>query len=118
MQGNRARCETEAVIAEVRIKSLLQGPIESTRPHLNPERVAYYASHLDESAPVTVFEIDEGLMLADGHHRVAAALQLARTLIKAEIRRGSHKDVLEFAAHLSSEEVKDERRIGTSPRPG
>jgi ParB-like chromosome segregation protein Spo0J len=110
----RAGCKTEAVIAEVRISSLLQGPIESTRPHLNPERIAHFVSHLDESDPVTVFETDEGLMLADGHHRVAAASQLARTSIKAQVRRGSHKDVLEFAVHLSSEEGNDER--GGRPR--
>ena len=52
----------------------------------------------DASAPVVVYETAEGLLLVDGHHRVAAARQRGATTIEAEIRHGSRHDALRYAA--------------------
>jgi ParB-like chromosome segregation protein Spo0J len=71
---------------------------------LSPDRVAWYLDHLDEADPVTVFQLDEGLLLADGHHRVEAAQRLGRASIKADIRSGSRADALAFAVRLANEQ--------------
>jgi ParB-like chromosome segregation protein Spo0J len=42
-----------------------------------------------------VFDTEEGLLLADGYHRVAAALKEGRKTVEAEVRRGSRHDALE-----------------------
>jgi hypothetical protein len=52
---------------------------------------------------VTVFELDDGLLLADGYHRVAAR-ELGRTTIKADVRKGSHRDAIQFAVRLAREQ--------------
>jgi uncharacterized protein (DUF1015 family) len=91
-------------MSEVPIADLEQEPIEASRPHLDPDRVAYYVEHLDECTPVTVFDIDGRLLLADGHHRVAAAEQLQRRAVRAEIRTGTRKDALDFAIELAHQQ--------------
>lgn len=67
---------------------------------VSQEKVAKYAQILDKLPPVTVFDLHDGLLLADGYHRVAAARQLGRTTIRAEVRRGSRRDALHFAAGM------------------
>jgi len=63
-------------VKRVPLSGLVQGPIREGRPHLDAGRVAYYLDQLDEAPPVTAFDIDGHLLLADGHHRVEAAQQL------------------------------------------
>lgn len=88
-------------IIELPISELEQDSIERSRPHLDPERVAYYLGRLDESAPVVVFSINGNLLLADGHHRVAAAEQLGRSTVRAEVREGERGDALQLAIDLA-----------------
>jgi hypothetical protein len=52
-------------VGQVPLADLVQGPIRESRPHLSADRVAYYRDHLDEAPPVTVFDIDGHLLLAD-----------------------------------------------------
>jgi ParB-like chromosome segregation protein Spo0J len=61
-----------------------------------------------------VFETEDGLLLADGYHRIAAALREGHQAIDADVRKGSREDALEYAAvagarqrGLSPQEVKD-----------
>ncbi len=49
-------------------------------------------------SPVVVFETAEGLLLADGFHRVEAARRRGATTVDAEIRQGSFRDVVRYAA--------------------
>jgi ParB-like chromosome segregation protein Spo0J len=72
--------------------------LPAVREHLDPERVARYARELDRLPPVVVFETPEGRVLADGHHRVAAARQRGATMIDAEVRHGSRGEALRYAA--------------------
>jgi ParB-like chromosome segregation protein Spo0J len=65
--------------------------------HLDQARVRDYAAHLDEFPPVVVFRTPQGLLLADGYHRVAAARLGGRDEITAEIREGTRSDALDFA---------------------
>ncbi|MEA5454712.1 ParB/RepB/Spo0J family partition protein [Sinomonas sp. JGH33] len=88
-------------MTEVPIADLVQEPIAEGRAHLDPERVAYYMKNLDNSTPVTVYEIHGRLLLADGYHRLAAAQRLGRTTIRAEVHQGDRADALHFAVELA-----------------
>ncbi|WP_115788392.1 ParB/RepB/Spo0J family partition protein [Arthrobacter silvisoli] len=88
-------------VVDLPLSELVQDSIELSRPYLDPERVSYYLEHLDESTPVVVFTINGHMLLADGHHRVAAAEQLGRSTVRAEVREGGRREALQFAIDLA-----------------
>jgi ParB-like chromosome segregation protein Spo0J len=100
-------------MARLKIADILAtSPVDPER-HLDTERVEHYRRSIDSFAPVVVFDTEEGLLLADGYHRVAAALKEGRKTVEAEVRRGSRHDALEYAAgigaarrHVSLDEAK------------
>ena len=49
---------------------------------------------------MVVFDTPEGPLLADGHHRLAAAGRLGRKTVEAEVRAGSRQDALRYAAEV------------------
>ena len=60
-------------MTKVRIADLLaSSPVDPTA-HLDPDRVRRYAELAGDLPPVIAFRTDQGLILADGYHRVAAA---------------------------------------------
>jgi hypothetical protein len=63
--------------------------------------VERYAQGLDALPPVVVFDTEEGLLLADGYHRVAAARRRGLETIEAEVRLGSRQDALRYAAKVA-----------------
>ena len=71
------------------IDALLANTPVEPREHLNPERVADYVQAREPLPPVVVYQTDEGLLLADGYHRIAAAQQRGSATVEAEIRRHS-----------------------------
>jgi ParB-like chromosome segregation protein Spo0J len=64
---------------------------------LDPEQVERYRRSIDRLPPVVVFDTEDGLLLADGHHRLAAAAAEGRETIEADVRIGSRSDALAFA---------------------
>ncbi|MDP9301893.1 MAG: ParB N-terminal domain-containing protein [Actinomycetota bacterium] len=70
--------------------------------HLDTERIQHYRHSIDSLAPVVVFETEEGLLLADGYHRIAAALKEGRKTVEVEVRGGSRHDALEYAAAVGA----------------
>lgn len=97
-------------IIDIPISDLEQDSIERSRPHLDADRVSFYLEHLDESTPVVVFSVNGHLLLADGHHRVAAAEQLGRTTVRAEVREGERGDALQFAIDLAQRQRRLSRQ--------
>jgi hypothetical protein len=91
-------------LVSVAITDLAQEPIRKSDAHLDPERVAYYMDHLDDSTPVVIYDVAGQLILADGYHRVAAARQLGRVFISADVRKGTPADALRFAAELAQQQ--------------
>lgn len=89
---------------QVPIGDLMQEPIRASRAYLRRDRVAYYLEHLNQAPPVTVFDIDGRLLLADGYHRVEAARRLGRDTVKADVQRGSRRDALRFAVDLACQQ--------------
>ena len=87
---------------QLRIADLFaNSPIDPVA-HLDDERVKRYAEMLDTLPPVVVFDTGEGLLLADGYHRVEAARQCGMDTVKAEVRRGSRHDALIYAARVAA----------------
>jgi len=72
-----------------------------TRVAVDDAALADYADAMRDGArfpPVTVYEDADGtLYLADGYHRVGAAKIAGKSLILAEVTRGTFADALKFA---------------------
>ena len=101
-------------MARLKIVDILASSPVDPEGHLDPERVERYRRSIDRLAPVVVFETEDGLLLADGYHRIAAAVREGQATIEAEVRKGTRKEALEYAAAagacqrgLSPDEVKD-----------
>src|SRR5919199_1477444 len=93
---------TMGTMPQLRIADLLANTPIDTEAHLDPTRVERYAEMLDELPPVVVFDTEEGLLLADGYHRVAAARRLGRKAVEAEVRPGSRHEALLYAAEVGA----------------
>ncbi len=101
-------------MARLKIVDILATSPVDPEGHLDPERIEWYRRSIDRMAPIVVFETADGLLLADGYHRIAAAVREGRTTIEAEVRKGSRREALEYAAAagarqrgLSPEKVRD-----------
>jgi ParB-like nuclease domain len=108
----------------LRIADLLASVPVDPAAHLDAARVERYARILDVLPPVVVFDTEEGLLLADGYHRVAAARSRGLETIEAEVRLGSRQDALRYAAKvgaaqrgISSEEATSYIRRRSQRRP-
>jgi ParB-like nuclease domain len=88
----------------LRIDDLLADAPIDPEAHLEAARVESYAQMLDALPPVVVFDTPEGMLVADGYHRVAAARQRGWETVEAEVRRGSQRDALEYAARVNAGE--------------
>jgi hypothetical protein len=87
----------------LRIADLLTNTPIDPEAHLDAARVERYAEMLDVLPPVVVFDTEEeGLLLADGYHRVEAARRRGLETVKAEMRRGSRHDALRYAAKVGA----------------
>jgi hypothetical protein len=88
----------------VRIADLLASSLVDPGAHLDPDRVRRYAELLDELPPVVAFRTEQGLLLADGYHRVAAAQARGLASIEAEIRHGTAHDALRYAVTIGAQQ--------------
>lgn len=79
------------------IREIKIDPTVQIRRGNREDTVRRYMEAFEQLPPVTVFKTPEGLLLADGFHRVAAAERLGLRAIEAEIRKGTREDALEFA---------------------
>jgi hypothetical protein len=84
----------------LRIADLLANALIDPEAHLDAPMVERYCRMLNVLPPVVVFETPEGLLLADGYHRVAASRRLGLETVEAEVRSGSQHDALRYAAKV------------------
>jgi hypothetical protein len=82
-------------MARLRIAELLANAPIDPKAHLDAARVERYARALDALPPVVVVDTPEGLLLADGYHRVAASRRLGLEEVEAEVRTGTRRDALQ-----------------------
>ena len=86
----------------LRIADLLANAPVEPEAHLDAMRVERDAEMIEAPPPVVVFDTGEGLLLADGYHRVAAARRRGQATIEAEVRNGSRQDALQYAATVAA----------------
>ncbi len=82
------------------ISKIITGAGTQVRAEINDKTVTDYAEHLSaggEFPPITVFEHEDRIYLADGFHRLRAHERVERTEIEAEIRTGTREDALWWA---------------------
>lgn len=82
----------------VALDDLVLDPTLNLRDRLDDFTVERYAEGWERMPPVTVFDVDQRWLLADGFHRHAAAVMLGKRTIPAEIREGTFNDALDFVA--------------------
>jgi hypothetical protein len=93
---------TMNAMPQLRISELLANVPIDPEAHLDTTRVERYSEMLDTLPPVVVFDTEEGPLLADGYHRVAAAAARGLETVEAEVRQGSRHDALLYAASVGA----------------
>ncbi len=80
---------------------LVLDPNLNLRDRLDDFTVERYADSWDRLPPITVFQVEGRLLLADGFHRHAAAVMLGKRTLPAEIREGTFNEALDFVASVN-----------------
>jgi ParB-like chromosome segregation protein Spo0J len=88
-------------IRNVPLNDLVLDPNLNLRDRLDDFTVERYADSWDRLPPITVYEVDDKWLVADGFHRHAAAVMLGKRTIPAEIVVGSFTDALDFVASVN-----------------
>src|SRR6185312_5510909 len=76
-------------IREVPLDDLVLDPNLNLRDRLDDFTVERYADSWDRLPPITVFEVEGRLLIADGFHRHAAAVMIGKGTLPAEVRVGT-----------------------------
>jgi hypothetical protein len=88
-------------IREIPLDDLVLEPSLNLRDRLDDFTVERYADSWERLPPITIYEVDKRLLIADGFHRHAAAMMLGKRTIKAEIIQGTMTDALDFVASVN-----------------
>ncbi len=88
-------------ILEVPLDDLVLDPNLNLRDRLDDFTVERYADSWERLPPITVFEVEGRLLIADGFHRHAAAIMLGKRTIPAEVRVGTFTEGLDFVASVN-----------------
>ena len=88
-------------IRNVALDELVLDPNLNLRDRLDDFTVERYAEAWERLPPITVYEVDERWLLADGFHRHAAAVMLGKRTIPVEIRVGSFEDALDYVSSVN-----------------
>jgi hypothetical protein len=88
-------------IRKVPLDDLVLDPNLNLRDRLDDFTVERYADSWDRLPPITVFAVEDRLLLADGFHRHAAAIMLGKRTIPAEVRDGTFAEALDFVASVN-----------------
>ena len=88
-------------IRDIPLDDLILDQSLNLRDRLDDFTVERYADSWERLPPITVYNIDERLLIADGFHRHAAAVMMGKRTIKAEIREGTMTDALDFVSSVN-----------------
>ena len=88
-------------LRELPLDDLILDPNLNLRDRLDEFTVERYTESWGQMPPVTVFEVEGRWLLADGFHRHAAAVQLGRRTVPADVRPGTFADALDHAATVN-----------------
>jgi ParB-like chromosome segregation protein Spo0J len=84
-------------VSKLAIRDIVVDPAVQIRRGNHEPTIRRYEESFDKLPPVVVFKTKDGMLLADGFHRMAAAQRLGLKDIQAEIRSGSREAALEYA---------------------
>jgi len=84
-------------VTKLAIDSITIDPTVQIRRSNHEPTIRRYEESFDKLPPVDVFETPDGLLLADGFHRVAAAQRIGLAEVEAKVHKGSRAEALEFA---------------------
>lgn len=84
-------------MTKLAIDSITIDPTVQIRRSNHEPTIRRYEEAFDKLPPVDVFDTPDGLLLADGFHRTAAAQRLGLADIEANVHKGTRADALEFA---------------------
>ena len=85
-------------IHDIDLDDLVLDPALNLRDKLDEDTVNRYMDAWNRLPPVTVYDVDGRLLLADGFHRHAAAVTLGKKSIQAEILQGTFAEALDYVA--------------------
>lgn len=88
-------------IREIPLDDLVLDQTLNLRDRLDDFTVERYADSWERLPPITVYQVEGRLLVADGFHRYAAAVMLGKRSIKAEVIEGSMTDALDFVASVN-----------------
>ncbi len=88
-------------IREIPLDDLVLDQTLNLRDRLDDFTVERYADSWDRLPPITAYQVEDRLLVADGFHRYAAAVMLGKRSIKAEVIEGSMTDALDFVASVN-----------------
>ena len=88
-------------IREIPLDDLVLDPNLNLRDRLDDFTVERYADSWERLPPITVYNVEDRLLVADGFHRNAAPVMLGKRSIRAEIIEGSFTDALDFVASVN-----------------
>lgn len=99
--GESVPRERAVEIREIPLDEFVLDPNLYLRDRLDDFTVERYADSWDRLPPVTVYDVEGRLLLADGFHRHAAAVMLNRTTMAAEVIHGTFTEALDFVAEVN-----------------
>jgi hypothetical protein len=88
-------------IREIPLDDLVLDPNLNLRDRLDDFTVERYADSWDRLPPITVYKIEDRLLVADGFHRHASAVMLGKRTIRSEIIEGTFTDALDFVSSVN-----------------
>ncbi len=81
----------------MKLSSIIIDPTIQIRRSNHDPTIQRYEESFDKLPPVTVIDSSEGMLLADGFHRMAAAGRLGLEEVEAKVIKGTREDALEIA---------------------
>lgn len=103
--GKEKPSQSSPIISELPLEQIQTDPALQSRASMNVETVETYAELLIEGhefPPVTVFQIDDTYLLADGFHRFMAHQQADKKTIRCEVRQGDRRKAILFSLHANA----------------
>ena len=85
-------------VSQINLSDITVDPTPNIRASIDEGTVEHYREVLDQCPPLVAFTTKDGLLLADGFHRVEAARREGRASTLVDVQTGTRDDANAFAA--------------------
>jgi ParB-like chromosome segregation protein Spo0J len=83
-------------VTKLAIDSIIIDPTVQIRRSNHEPTIRRYEESFEKLPPIDVFDTPDGMLLADGFHRVAAAQRLGLVEVDAKVHEGTRASSLSF----------------------